>query len=131
VEEGPEGVTVSFVRRGGDARETLFARRVINCTGPARTIRSGHSPLLDAMLARGFACPDRLGLGLETADGGAIVGADGLPSERLFGLGPLLKGKLWESTAVRELRVQARDLALSLVESARAIARIRRSRHVA
>jgi uncharacterized NAD(P)/FAD-binding protein YdhS len=31
--------------------------------------------------------------------------------QRIFTLGPVLKGQLWESTAVRELRQQAADLA--------------------
>jgi uncharacterized NAD(P)/FAD-binding protein YdhS len=36
----------------------------------------------------------------------------------LFTLGTALKGVLWESTAIPEIRIQARDLARKLVEGA-------------
>jgi hypothetical protein len=32
-----------------------------------------------------------------------------------FALGPILKGQLWETTVVRELRVQAHELARHLI----------------
>jgi len=45
-----------------------------------------------------------------------IVAIDaGRVSDRLFTLGPLRKGELWESTAVPELRVQAERLARRLL----------------
>jgi uncharacterized NAD(P)/FAD-binding protein YdhS len=109
------GVELTFSRRGSSDVETLVADRIINCTGPARTLRTGRSPLLDALLARGLARPDPLALGLEVTDSGALIAADGTASERLFALGPILKGQLWETTAVRELRVQAHDLARHLL----------------
>ena len=37
-----------------------------------------------------------------------------MPSERLFLVGPLRKGLLWENTAVPELRVEAEQLARHL-----------------
>jgi len=49
------------------------------------------------------------------ADGG-LVDAAGRVSNRLFTLGPLRKGELWESTAVPELRVQAERLARRLMD---------------
>ena len=39
--------------------------------------------------------------------------------DRILAIGPLLKERLWETTAVRELRTQALDLARKLLESAR------------
>jgi len=110
-----DGAEVTLVRRGGSAAEALFARRVINCTGPSRSLRSGQSPLLDAVLDRGLGRPDPLELGLDVTETGALVDADGTPSDRVFALGPILKGQLWETTAVRELRVQAHDLARHLI----------------
>jgi uncharacterized NAD(P)/FAD-binding protein YdhS len=41
--------------------------------------------------------------------------SDGALHARLFTIGPNLKGELWESTAVNELREQARHLAQGLV----------------
>jgi uncharacterized NAD(P)/FAD-binding protein YdhS len=109
------GVELGFSRRGSTGIETLVADRVINCTGPSRTLRAGQSPLVDTLLAHGLARPDPLALGLEVTGTGALLAADGTASERIFALGPILKGQLWETTAVRELRVLAHDLARHLL----------------
>jgi uncharacterized NAD(P)/FAD-binding protein YdhS len=109
------GVELTFTPRGGSAVQTLVADRIINCTGPSRTLRPGQSPLLDTLLDRGLVQADPLGIGLQVTDSGALIAADGTASERLFALGPILKGQLWETTAVRELRVQAHDLARQLL----------------
>ncbi len=129
VEEDGEGVAVTLVRRGRPGVETLFARRVLNCTGPSRDVRADHSPLLGALITRGLGRPDPMGMGLEVAKGGALVDAAGKRSKRLFALGPLLKGQLWETTAVRELRSQALDLARHLVATTSDRSRVRH--HVA
>jgi len=50
-------------------------------------------------------------LGVEANPDGRILQKDGKPSSQLFTLGTLLKGKLWESTAVPELRMQTKKLA--------------------
>ena len=127
IEARGDGVAVRLVRRGRPDEETLRARRVINCTGPSRDVRAYHSPLVGALIARGLSRPDALGMGLEAAEGGALVYAAGVHSERLFTLGPLLKGQLWETTAVRELRNQALDLARHIAASAGDRPRVRRN----
>ncbi|MBV8554167.1 MAG: hypothetical protein JO116_01295 [Planctomycetaceae bacterium] len=53
-------------------------------------------------------------MGPEAAGDRTLVGADGERSGCLFTLGPLLRGQLWETTAVRELRDQALHLARRL-----------------
>ncbi len=115
-----DGMTeVSFRRRGAAAAETLYVRRVINCTGPARDIRVGSSDLVQSLIARGIGRPGPLALGLDVDDSGALIGQDGRAQDRILAIGPLLKERLWETTAVRELRTQALDLARDLLESAR------------
>jgi uncharacterized NAD(P)/FAD-binding protein YdhS len=109
------GVTVTLRPRGAEQTETLRVRRVINCTGPARDIRVGPSSLLKAVIARGVGRPGPLALGLDVADSGALLGYDGREQARVFAIGPLLKERLWETTAVRELRSQALDLALRML----------------
>lgn len=96
-------------------RQKIHVQRVINCTGPESNYRNLHHPLVANLLERGLARTDALALGLDTDDRGALIGSDGKASSVLFTLGPALKGKLWETTAVPELRVQARDLALRLM----------------
>jgi uncharacterized NAD(P)/FAD-binding protein YdhS len=39
-----------------------------------------------------------------------LVDASGSPTERLFTLGPMRRGELWETTAVPDIRAQAARL---------------------
>jgi uncharacterized NAD(P)/FAD-binding protein YdhS len=108
-------IVVTFQRRGESRDETLAATRVINCTGPARDIRLSTSKLMQSILATGIGRPGPLALGLDVSDSGALIGEDGVVSDRLHAIGPLLKDQLWETTAVRELRNQAAELARRLL----------------
>jgi uncharacterized NAD(P)/FAD-binding protein YdhS len=68
------------------------------------------------LIARGVTRTGTLSLGLDTTDTGAVVRQDGRAHTRLFAIGPLLKDQLWETTAVRELRAQAHELARRLLD---------------
>jgi uncharacterized NAD(P)/FAD-binding protein YdhS len=69
-------------------------------------------PMVASLLARSLARSDALGMGLSTDGDGALLGGGrGL----LFTLGALRRGELWESTAIPELRSQARTVAERLV----------------
>jgi uncharacterized NAD(P)/FAD-binding protein YdhS len=105
------GLVLSLQRRGTTEVETIRVARAINCTGPSKDIRTGASGLVRALLEQGIARPGPLALGLDVAESGALIDRDGLGDERLLAIGPMLKAQLWETTAVRELRCQARDLA--------------------
>jgi uncharacterized NAD(P)/FAD-binding protein YdhS len=98
--------------RGKRTTHELRGARIVNCTGPALCFADARNPLLDSLLARGLATPDSLGIGLATDGDGALEGAAG---GRLLTLGALRRGELWESTAIPELRVQARTVAARLV----------------
>jgi uncharacterized NAD(P)/FAD-binding protein YdhS len=115
LEESAGAIALTFQRRGCTASETLYPARVINCTGPARDIRSSASPLLRSLITEGIGCPGPLALGLDVSDSGALVRPDGRAHERLFAVGPMLKEHLWETTAVRELRSQTLELARHLL----------------
>ncbi len=108
-------IEMSFRRRGAPEAETLQVHRVINCTGPARDVRLGSSHLLRSMIARGIGRPGPLALGLDVADSGALIRQDGGEHDRIYAIGPLLKERLWETTAVRELRNQTLELARRLI----------------
>jgi len=111
LDDGPAGVQVVVNRRGSSRCELLRARRAINCTGPSRCLHSGFPSLLTALCDRGLARPDPIGLGFLAGEKGRLIGTEASHGQRIFTLGPVLKGQLWESTAVRELRQQAADVA--------------------
>jgi uncharacterized NAD(P)/FAD-binding protein YdhS len=90
---------------------TLEVARVINCTGPACDYARLDLPLVVQMRRAGWLVADPLRLGVETAEDGRLMGADGQPVDGLYTLGPLRRPALWESTAIPEIRQQAAELA--------------------
>jgi uncharacterized NAD(P)/FAD-binding protein YdhS len=104
-------VTVSLRRRGAAAVETVEVARAINCSGPASNYGACRDPLIGDLLARRFARPDPLGLGLEVSEQGALLNGDGRPSRRLFALGPVTRGTFWEIVAVPDIRLHCARLA--------------------
>jgi len=105
----PGDLEVSLRPRGSNTPEILRVASVINAIGPESDPRKIGSPLLDNLLRRGLIRPDPLGLGVEPS-WRAHTGPDALHT-----IGSLRRGALWESTAVPELRVQARDIARDLL----------------
>lgn len=99
----------------GASPALLDVARIYNCTGPARSVRESSDPLLGDVLSSGIATGDREGLGLCADGSGRLIDARGRPDPRLVLVGALRRGDLWESTAVPELREQARAAARVLM----------------
>ncbi len=94
-----------------DGVRQVEVERVLNCTGPATDYERVDEPLVADLLGSGQASADPLHLGFQTTAEGRLVQADGSPSSVLFGLGPMRRAELWETTAVPEIRAQAARLA--------------------
>jgi uncharacterized NAD(P)/FAD-binding protein YdhS len=119
-----DAAAVRFRPRGSRELVEISCGRVINCTGPAARIEEAGSGLISSLLSSGLAQPGSLGMGFATDREGSVLGGSG---DRLFTLGSLRRGDLWESTAVPELREQARALASRIASaSSRDIAQLRR-----
>lgn len=99
--------------RGALAGEKLEVQRIINCTGPGTDYEKLDDPLIVQLLASGLARPDPYRLGLHATSRGTLIGADGRVSSRLFGVGPVVRGALWESTSVPDIRSQAEEVAIA------------------
>jgi uncharacterized NAD(P)/FAD-binding protein YdhS len=108
-----EGEAVAIAMRGGGEVRRRFAAAV-NCTGPEGAIARVEDPLVRQLLASGQARPDPLGAGLDVDEGSHLVGADGVPSPRLFAVGPPTRGAFWEIVAVPDIRHQVRNVAGSI-----------------
>jgi len=108
---GDGGLRVPIKVRGSNESSNVDAHRVINCSGPQHDFRELQNPLLQDMLASGAMLPNPLGIGIRTAENGALVGADGEISNRMFTIGPARFGTLIETTAIPEIREQAQALA--------------------
>ena len=92
--------------------QKLKVSRIINCTGPETDLMNVEKSFLKNCLIKGILTQDKLKLGI-TADTETfqVINSEGKPHISLFTLGSNLKGELWESTAVNELRGQAEKLA--------------------
>jgi uncharacterized NAD(P)/FAD-binding protein YdhS len=88
---------------------------LVNCTGPQESLNDAPATLFQKLLERGLIRPDALDMGIEVTPDFAVVNEDGHASHCLFAIGPLLRGTLWETTAVPELRAQADQVAKALV----------------
>jgi uncharacterized NAD(P)/FAD-binding protein YdhS len=114
-EEGHRA-TVLVRPRGKSGAQAIQVHQIINCTGPNTIKRLADDPLIDSIFNSGMGRPDPIGMGLDTSEFGELIGVAGRPDGRLFAIGPLRKGTLWETTAVPEIRTQALDLADYILE---------------
>ena len=103
------------IRRRGEAETSIVSgAALINSSGIEYDWRRVARPLPQQLLARGLVRPGPLALGIAAAVDGAVLGADEHIANRLFVMGPPLRGMWWESTAVTDVASQAKALAARL-----------------
>jgi uncharacterized NAD(P)/FAD-binding protein YdhS len=108
----PDGIRARIAADGSVT--DLSAGWLVNATGPAADITQVADPLLRGLLDSGVVRPDPLRLGLDAGPGNTVLDASGRPSDRIFALGPLLRGRRYETTAIPEIRDQAAVVARRL-----------------
>ncbi|MDG2526076.1 FAD/NAD(P)-binding protein [Stenotrophomonas sp. HITSZ_GD] len=118
----PEGLEAVLRRRGEEDSRTERYDVLIRATGLDTDIDRTSDPLIAGMREAGLLQADPLGLGVVVDEDFRVHDAAGRALPGLYCIGPLLRGALWEITAVPELRVAARKLARHLLEPARAVA---------
>jgi uncharacterized NAD(P)/FAD-binding protein YdhS len=102
------------VRSAAGARGMTFDA-VVLCVGPSGDPR--HHPLLADCIESGLAIRHPLGLGLVVEADGYVPDARGDRRAGMWAMGSLRRGAEWESIAVPELRIHARDLAHAILAS--------------
>ena len=88
---------------------------LVNCIGSEANFSRIDSQFVKNLIARRHIRPDELAMGIDATPDGRVIDKNDAPSNVVFTLGTALKGILWESTAIPEIRSQARDLALKLL----------------
>jgi uncharacterized NAD(P)/FAD-binding protein YdhS len=106
---------VIFFNKEDKKKEVLTVQRIINCTGPSANIYKTENDLLKKLIDKRFIKADELKLGIDANFNGQIVDENNKPSTIFYTLGSSMKGVLWESTSVPDLRVQADNLASLLL----------------
>ncbi len=115
VEPRRGGLDLQWQPRGTRQAASLEVAGLINCSGPSSSLEQAGDGLIGRLLHSGLACRGSTGLGLHCTAEGGLIDAAGRPSDRLYLLGPLLRERDWEATAVPELRELAAALATTLL----------------
>ncbi|TBR40503.1 MULTISPECIES: FAD/NAD(P)-binding protein [Dyella] len=102
--------------KGSAFNEQVTADYVIQTIGLNTDVRRAGHPLVNQLFTNGHITPDALGLGAEgTLEGRLRHGGATWP--HFYAIGSMLRGTHWESTAMPEIRQQARNLADQLFGS--------------
>lgn len=109
-----QGAEVLLQARGQEHADVAQYDYVIRATGLDTDIVRTTHPLVSHLLEAGLLAADPHGLGVEVGDDLQVRDRHGVPVRGLYCLGPLLRGQLWEITAVPELRAAAAALATTL-----------------
>jgi uncharacterized NAD(P)/FAD-binding protein YdhS len=117
VEPHGERARVFLRTPGSHDLDTVEVDRVINCSGAGTDLRREAPPVLAGLLAAGRARADELGLGLDVAESGALLDAEGRESERIFVVGSLRKGVEWEAIGITEIRDHSGAIARQIVKT--------------
>jgi uncharacterized NAD(P)/FAD-binding protein YdhS len=112
------GARVQYRRRGQAEIEILEVEAIVDCTGIVKDPSTTGNPAVRSLFDQGLARIDPLHIGLEVAPDCAIVNRSGLPSRRIFAIGPLTRAAFWEIIAIPDIRNQCVQLAERMVQNA-------------
>ncbi|WP_455921251.1 FAD/NAD(P)-binding protein [Pseudomonas putida] len=110
------GVRVVVRHRNTGQLETLLVSSILNCTGPNSRLDSVDDAFICHLHSKGLIIADPCGLGVEVDEHLCVRNAAGVASPWLSCVGPMLRARYWEATAVPELRQHAANLAAHIVD---------------
>jgi uncharacterized NAD(P)/FAD-binding protein YdhS len=114
IQPNEAGASVRYRRRGQRETLNLQVGAIVDCTGIVKDPRATTNPAVRSLFEQGLARVDPLCIGIETSADCAIVNRDGVPSRRLFAVGPLTRAAFWEIVAIPDIRTQCAALAALL-----------------
>jgi uncharacterized NAD(P)/FAD-binding protein YdhS len=114
VEPNSRGAHVRYRRRGETIKRSMQVAKIVECTGIVRNPSRTANPALRSLLDQGLARVDPLEIGIDVTAWCAVVDRLGVPSDRLFAIGPLTRAAFWEVVAVPDIRNQCAALAAHL-----------------
>lgn len=109
-------IVVDFFDKKTRNNQQIEVARVINCTGPESDLNQLQNSFLRKCLDKGILKQDDLKLGIRAdIDTYQVLDNNLQKHANLYTIGANLKGELWESVAVNELRNQAAGVAKELL----------------
>jgi uncharacterized NAD(P)/FAD-binding protein YdhS len=116
VTELSDSTEITYFDKVLEKEETIEISYIINCTGPESDFTKSNSTLLKNCIAKGILTQDELKLGIRTdINSFQTINSNNEINSSIYTLGSTLRGELWESTAINELRSQAKMLAEKLL----------------
>lgn len=113
-----DGIVSAFIQlKGSSKKRELNVSRVINCTGPQSNYNELKDVFVQNLLAKKIILSSELKMGIETNLKGQILQSELQPSSDIYAIGSLMRGVLWETTAVPEIRIQAESIAKQIIDS--------------
>ena len=89
--------------------KNLSVNTIINCIGPESSYKRIEMPLLKNLFSSGVIRSNESDMSISVKNW-RVISNNSISQENLYAIGPLLKGELFESTAIPEIRVQAEKL---------------------
>jgi len=105
--QGRSPLILTYRQRDDGSMHTLAADLAIQATGLQTAVKRTSHNLLQQMFQAGLVQADPLGLGIDADVSGRVIRADGSAANGLRVIGTLLRGVLWECTAMPEIRMMA------------------------
>lgn len=125
IERTGETIQLGLASRSRDTPAGwIEAHHLLDATGPARDLQVISDPLIQNLLRRGFIKPDAHRLGAETSVDYRALGRDNKPSAWLSIVGPMLRARYFEATAISELRLHASSAAKRIAQSVNPLAQV-------
>ena len=120
IERNENDCSVRYYDKRLNQERTIKVARVINCTGPETNLEKAGHLLLKKAIEKGYITQDPLHIGINANPSSfEVLNREAQSMKHLYTLGGNLKGVLWESTAVNELRDQAERLAIHILDTNR------------
>jgi uncharacterized NAD(P)/FAD-binding protein YdhS len=104
-------IEIHYKLRKSKSINIMNVSRVVNCTGPQMNFKEVDDELVTSLVNENLISPIDLKMGIKTSVDGEVINRENGLVKNVYAIGSLLRGVLWESTAVPELRVQAENIA--------------------
>ena len=111
------GIAVKY--RTENRSQIIIVGAAVNCMGPGLDFEKIDHPFIKSLMNHGMICNSDVAVGIKATTDGTIIKKDGTTSTMIYTLGSLLRGVLWETIAIPEIRMQAMELAALLLKKAK------------
>ncbi len=117
ITENLNSINVSIQSRKNKSTINLEVASVLNCTGPLINYLEIKDELIVDLISSNLIASNPLKMGIKATTDGKVLTEDNNISPGMFAIGSLLRGVLWETTAVPELSLQAESIAEQIIQT--------------